>query len=235
MNLLVLAGGFGTRLQSVVAEVPKALAPIGSAPFLFLQIEHWKAQGVRSFVFLLHHKSQVIIDFLLSQQDKLLSDCDLHWLIESAPLGSGGAVANAVNKFDLSESFLVTNADTWLGTGMQAIASAKAPSLAVVRVPDASRFGTVIFDSERRVTNFAEKSSANEDGWIYSGLCKLDPAIFSNWDGQPFSLENEIFPKLAHRKYLNAITLQSDFIDIGIPNDYLRFCRWIESGRRGEL
>ena len=63
MKLLVLAGGFGTRLHSVVAEVPKALAPIGSVPFLQLQIDHWKTQGINSFVFLLHHDQIVFFAF----------------------------------------------------------------------------------------------------------------------------------------------------------------------------
>ena len=63
-RMLVLAGGFGTRLQSVLANVPKALAPIGDTTFLHLQIEHWIAQGLRSFVFLLHHQAEQIITFL---------------------------------------------------------------------------------------------------------------------------------------------------------------------------
>ena len=63
MKLLVLAGGFGTRLQSVVSDVPKAVAPVGNVSFLYLQLEHWIAQGVRSFVFLLHHQADLIIGF----------------------------------------------------------------------------------------------------------------------------------------------------------------------------
>ena len=65
MRLLVLAGGFGTRLKSVVNNVPKALAPVGSVPFLQLQIEHWYAQGIREFCFLLHHQADKIFTFLL--------------------------------------------------------------------------------------------------------------------------------------------------------------------------
>jgi len=64
----VLAGGFGQRLQSAVSAVHKALAPVGSAPFLHLQIEHWKNQGIKSFVFLLHYQSDLIISFLQSEQ-----------------------------------------------------------------------------------------------------------------------------------------------------------------------
>ena len=86
MKMLVLAGGFGKRLQSVVAEVPKALAPVGQVPFLYLHIEHWTAQGLRSFVFLLHHQADSIISFLEAEKNGLLSGCQVTWLVESTPM-----------------------------------------------------------------------------------------------------------------------------------------------------
>ena len=61
MRLLVLAGGFGTRLKTSIGDVPKALAPIGGIPFLQLQLEHWLSQGVQEFNFLLHHQADQII------------------------------------------------------------------------------------------------------------------------------------------------------------------------------
>ena len=85
MKLLVLAGGFGTRLQSVVSDVPKALAPVGNVSFLYLQLEHRIAQGVRSFVFLLHHQADLIIGFLKEEQIGLLKDCEIQWLVEPTP------------------------------------------------------------------------------------------------------------------------------------------------------
>ena len=102
MMLLVLAGGFGTRLQSVVTEVPKALAPVGDVPFLKLQIEHWKKQGITSFIFLLHHQADLIVNFLKIQQASLLNECEIHWVIEPRPMDTGGAVAYAVKKQKLS-------------------------------------------------------------------------------------------------------------------------------------
>ena len=90
--MFVLAGGFGTRLQSVV-EVPKALAPVGDVPFLRLQIEHWIAQGLNSFVFLLHYQADLIINFLEIEKTSLLKDCEVQWLVEPKPMGTGGAIA----------------------------------------------------------------------------------------------------------------------------------------------
>jgi D-glycero-alpha-D-manno-heptose 1-phosphate guanylyltransferase len=102
MKLLVLAGGFGTRLKTAVADVPKALAPVGGVPFLQLQIEHWLAQGLREFTFLLHHQADQIIAFLQAQQNGLLRDCQVDWLIEPVPMNTGGALAHAVKRYLIS-------------------------------------------------------------------------------------------------------------------------------------
>ena len=235
MKMLVLAGGFGKRLQSVVAEVPKALAPVGQVPFLYLQIEHWMAQGLRSFVFLLHHQADLIISFLEAEKNGLLSGCQVTWLVEPTPMDTGGAVASAVNQLNLLGDFLLTNADTWLGAGVQDISRSAAPSIAVIRLRDASRYGQVQFNNQFNVTAFREKSSSQGPHWINAGLCRLNADLFKNWDGQPFSLERISLPELAYQGALRAVPLQTDFIDIGIPDDYFRFCHWIAAGRKGKL
>jgi len=235
MKMLVLAGGFGTRLQSVVSEMPKALAPVGKTTFLYLQIEHWIAQGLKSFVFLLHHQADMIVNFLNAEKNDLLKDCEFEWLIESVPMGTGGAVAYAVEQLKLSGDFLLTNADTWLGTGINDVLQSGVSSMAVVYLSDASRYGQVQLDCQFQVTAFSEKVENKRPGWISAGLSHLDADLFKNWDGQPFSLEEVTFPMLVTKGDLVAVQLKTDFIDIGIPNDYHRFCRWVDSGREGKL
>lgn len=235
MKMLILAGGFGTRLQSVVAEVPKAMAPIGAVPFLYLQIKHWIDQGVRTFIFLLHHKADHIISFLGAEKFELLKDCKVDWLIEPKPMDTGGAVAYAVQQLSLKGEFLVTNADTWIGVGIKDLAKAEAPSMAVLSLQDTSRYGRVEFDESLYVTSFSEKNHDKVPGWINAGLCHLHVDLFKDWDGQPFSLERACLSDLAKRRRLKVVILQTDFIDIGIPSDYLRFCRWIVEDRKGYL
>jgi D-glycero-alpha-D-manno-heptose 1-phosphate guanylyltransferase len=237
MKLLVLAGGFGRRLQTVVSAVPKALAPVGSVPFLHLQIEHWKNQGIKSFVFLLHYQSDLIISFLQSEHlvGKLI-DCEVQWLVEPTPLDTGGAVAFAVEQMGIKGNFLVTNADTWLSSGISKVTQGKAPSLAVVKLSDATRYGQVQFDGQHRVTVFKEKNKKGQGpGWINAGLCLLNDEAFKDWDHLPFSLERVTFPAMVARRELQAVPLQTEFIDIGVPDDYYRFCSWIASDRKGTL
>lgn len=235
MKMLVLAGGFGTRLQSVVSAVPKALAPVGSVPFLHLQIRHWIDQGVTSFVFLLHHQSDLIVEYLESEKDGLLQRCKVQCLVEPTPLDTGGAVAFAVEQLDFSGDFLVTNADSWLSAGIIDMLQTKAPAMAVVELSDASRYGRVQLNAQNRVTSFHEKNGVQDVGLINAGLYRLNTEFFKEWDHSPFSLERFFFPKLVTRGDLSAVPLDTDFIDIGIPEDYFRFCSWIETGRKGAL
>lgn len=235
MKLLVLAGGFGTRLQSVVAAVPKALAPVGKVPFLYLQIEHWKNQGINSFVFLLHHQADLVINFLQNLQAGVLKDCEVQWLREPTPMDTGGAVAYAVEQLHLTGNFLVANADSWLGTGIAELRQTTSPAMAVVELLSATRYGRVQFDNRRYVTAFLEKNNSEGAGWINAGMYQLNAASFFAWDHLPFSLERLTFPAMVACGQLQVVPLQTDFIDIGIPNDYYRFCRWIEADRKGTL
>lgn len=235
MRMLVLAGGFGTRLQSVVSDVPKPLAPIGALPFLHYQIEHWIAQGVRSFVFLLHHQADLINRFIDERRNSVFAGCAVQSITEPQPLDTGGAVAYAVRHLSLVGEFLVANADTWLGAGVRELDCAGAAAMIVVRQADVSRYGRVEIDGAGLVSSFHEKDESNGAGWINAGLCTLRAEHFTDWDGNRLSLEKDVFPRLLAARQLKAVPLESDFIDIGVPEDYLRFCQWQESGREGKL
>lgn len=234
--LLVLAGGSGSRLRPVVSDVPKAMAPVGDFPFLHYQLRNWTAQGQRSFVFLLHHKAEAIVAYLTEQHRRLLSGCTVDCVIEPAPLDTGGAVAYAVRKLGLSGDILLTNADTWLGAGIQELSGASAPAIAVVLQTDSSRYGQVRFAGDMTVEAFIEKTANAGSGWINAGLSRLRAEVFSEWDGAPLSLERTTFVDLAAQHVLKAVPLSTDFIDIGVPEDYRRFCAWVQTGQeQGEL
>ena len=198
MKLLVLAGGFGTRLQSVVSRLPKALAPIGEIPFLQFQMENWVLQGVTSFVFLLHHQAEDIVDFLKQGADGVWRNLDIQWVIEATPLGTGGSIANAVAELQINGDFLVTNADTWLGSGLTQLITAGMPAIGVINVSDSGRYGSVAFDARCNVTCFFEKNSLGGGGWVNAGIARLDANLFQNQLVRPVSLENDYFLEWLH-------------------------------------
>jgi NDP-sugar pyrophosphorylase family protein len=236
LKLLILAGGFGTRLQSALPSgTPKVLAPVGQVAFLAFQLENWLAQGVRSFVFLLHHQANQITDFLETIKGGLLKGCEVVSLIEPTPMDTGGAVAYAVRELGLNGDFLLTNADTWLGSGIRELASSYSPTMAVIWLDNSSRYGQVKIDGTHHVAAFTEKSAIDASGWINAGLCRLHAEMFKKWDGTRFSLERKTFPELVRHGELHAIEVKADFIDIGIPEDYERFCSWVVGGRKNKL
>lgn len=229
--ILILAGGFGTRLKTVVSEVPKPLAPIGNKPFIQILLDQWTKDGFSNFHFLLHYQSEQMIEFIAWYRNNN-SKIKVNWVIEESPLGTGGAIANAVSHFNIKGDFLVVNADTYLGEGaLNKILNSQSPSILSVQVEDISRYGSVHIH-ENKVLNFEEKKDKVEKGWINAGVYLLNESYFQNWDGSPFSIESILFPKLVKLKQLNTVKVGTNFIDIGIPEDYSRFCKLIENDNK---
>lgn len=235
LPLLVLAGGFGVRLQSVLGQSPKALAPVDGKPFLYLQIEHWLNQGITSFIFLLHHHADQIIAFLKNEEKYLLKNIQVQYVVEPKPMGTGGALSYALKEMSFKGEFLLANADTWLGSGIQDLMGVRSPAILAVHVNNTGRYGELRFNQDLLVTAFKEKSDSESSGWINGGLCRMHSKFFAEWDQQPFSLESIIFPRLVDQKLLLVKPIYSAFIDIGIPKDYERFCNWIQDGQIGNL
>jgi D-glycero-alpha-D-manno-heptose 1-phosphate guanylyltransferase len=234
--ILVLAGGFGSRLKSLVSNVPKPLAPVCGKPFLMYLLENLYALGAREFVFLLHYEADSIkrmIEEVMNNDD--LDGVKIISLVEDMPLGTGGSIMNAINVLNIDESFMVVNADTWLGSGFKQLSLSSPNSIAAVSVEDCSRYGALVV-IDGKIERFLEKKSSYGSGLINAGLYHLSPDIFNQIrDDTSFSLETDIFPSVVDRGMLSAIEINTDFIDIGVPEDYLRFCRWIESGKENEL
>lgn len=230
-KMLVLAGGFGTRLQSVVSSVPKTMAPINGVPLLQLQLNHWINQGQRSFIFLLHHQSEIIINFLAAKSRYYGSSVNIEWIVEDVPLGTGGSVSNAIIKKKLAGFVLIANADTWLECGLREMIRVEFPAMGVVKVKDTSRYGSVSLDQEGRIDRFVEKhldQSRHQSGLINAGLYKLPVSIFNELGDKVFSLEEKILPQLSESKVLRSLLIKGQFFDIGVPADYYEFCRWTD-------
>lgn len=207
-------------------------------PYLEYLVDSWIGQGVQRITFLLYHKAELMQKFIDAKRRQLLEagrSCDMRFLVEPSPLGTGGAVAHAVRNLGLQGNFLVANADTWLGSGIRQLSELDAPGIGIVEVSNAVRYGVVRME-DAYVVAFAEKQAFSGAGWINAGLYNLSADLFEDCrECQPFSIETEIFPLLVSRHQLKATVLATDFIDIGIPEDYFRFCRWIDAGKIGTL
>lgn len=224
--LLVLAGGFGTRLRAVVNNVPKPLAPVNKLPFISYLIENWVKQGVKEFIFLLHYEAEQIILELNKLSKKVeYSGIIFRTVIEAKPLGTGGSILNALTAFNIKGGFLVSNADTWLQGGIKSLSRKHTPFIAGVQVQDAGRYGSLTFEGNK-IKSFQEKGKFKKSMIVNSGLYHLVPEVFDGFKlGLEFSLEDEVFPSLVKSGNLRLIHLRGDFIDIGVPEDYFNFCK----------
>lgn len=235
-QLLVLAGGFGTRLRSLVSDVPKPLAPVSGAPFLQHLILNWKSQGINHLVLLLHYEAEKIQELISTMNNiGLLEGIKIDIIVEERPLGTGGSVLNAVKCLSIKESFLVANADTWLSEGIESMIGSAPCSIGSVKVDDISRYGGLdIKDGYVRLFN--EKKGEVKPGFINAGLYHLTPEVFQAYNlKSAFSIEDTVFPDLVKSNQLRAIEMKGDFVDIGIPSDYLSFCDQFNKGKLNEI
>lgn len=234
-QLLILAGGFGTRLRSVLTDLPKPLAPVGKEPFLFYFIKNWERQGISKFIFLLHYNSDMIISYIeKNKKSKFSENSQFEFVIEKEPLGTGGAVFNAILEKGIQNNFLLSNCDTWIGNCVENFKKQSFPAIGLIKVKKNDRYGAVNIKNNF-IINFKEKNYDIEKKIINAGVYYLNPSDFVNYNNKFISLEKEFLPLLCNKKKVKAVFLKTDFIDIGVPLDYLRFVDWINNDRKGIL
>lgn len=220
---IILAGGRGTRLRSVLEDLPKCLAPIGDRPFLQMQMEFLAEAGVTDFILSLGYKADAVMAVLPELQRRF----QVVTVIERDVLGTGGAVLNAMNEQGLTEA-LVINGDSIFDGDLSAMFDPLKSDLdekvrmATVVVPDRHRFGGVTLEGDK-VTGFLPKGQAGA-GIINAGLYRISRSAFgAQLGGSSFSIENDTFPDLVKAGSVRARQVGTDFTDIGVPEDYARF------------
>jgi D-glycero-alpha-D-manno-heptose 1-phosphate guanylyltransferase len=222
--IIILAGGFGTRLKTYLQGKPKPMANINGRPFLEYILKNLIQNGFNHFIFSLHYKSELIIEYLNLIKHDILINCNVQYYVEETPLGTGGAVSYVISQTNIKDDFYVLNADTWIKDKLSEIKELDTNIIALIEVENSDRYGKVQMNSENVITNFIEKGTGLGKGLINAGFYKFNKRVFENIDKTSYSLENDLFPTLIKSKELKGFILNTEFIDIGVPVDYLRFC-----------
>ncbi len=220
MEAIVLAGGFGTRLQTVVSDMPKSMAPIGGRPFLEILLSMLGRKGFSKIVLSLGYLAEKIVDHF----GNTFAGMDLVYEIESTPLGTGGAVRQSLAHCK-SDHVYVFNGDTYLDIEVQ---DAEAlwqknhfPIIVAREGADATRFGRLAVDNNR-VMHFCEKGVLGP-GLINAGCYVFPRHLLDHFQpGNSFSLESDFLAKAVEHQRFDLFVSQGLFIDIGIPEDYER-------------
>lgn len=217
MQAIILCGGLGTRLKSVIKDIPKPMAPINDKPFLEFIFEHLKKQGIKEVILAVSYKYEVIQEYF---KDEFLG-IKIKYSIEKEPLGTGGAIKEAL-KFVKNKAY-VLNGDTFFDIDLSKLKLNRSKiCLALKQMNDFDRYGTVNVDEQGFVIFFEEKIFKNQ-GLINGGIYLLTKDIFNEFDlEKKFSFEKFLQENYKNLKARTEI-FDDYFVDIGVPEDYRFF------------
>jgi len=231
MEAIILAGGKGTRLKSLVSDRPKPLADINGQPFLSILMSFLVRQGCRHFVLATGHKR----DMIRSQYGDDYLGIPISYSEETAPLGTGGAVINARQKLKNDEPFLVLNGDTFFPIDIallekKFIETQSDVTIALFKTNESGRYGAAECD-DRGLMKLTNKKADNGES-ANGGVFMIEPKnidLIKNMS-PPWSFESDFLPALAGLGgRITGLTFSEPFTDIGLPQDYLRFCESMSS------
>ncbi|WP_205686356.1 nucleotidyltransferase family protein [Chitinophaga parva] len=219
---MILAGGFGTRLRSVVADKPKCLAPMGNHPFLYYLFQYLHAQGFEHAVLSLGYLSEQVIAWCNDNPLPLR----VSFAVEQEPLGTGGAILHAM-PYLADDTFAVFNGDTFFDVAMaDMLAFAQQHNskltLALKPMEKFDRYGSIALNGEGRITAFREKQY-QEKGLINGGVYLASQEYLKSLAlPTAFSFEKTVLEPQATAGGLLGFISDTYFIDIGIPEDFTK-------------
>ena len=231
MQAILLAGGLGTRLRSVVNDRPKPMALIGDRPFMEYVVHELSRYGIDEIIFAVGYKGSMVEEYF---GDGSRFGVKVSYAYEEELLGTAGAIKNA-GRFVTEDTFFVLNADTFYQMDYGRLLRVKAENrlamaLVLREVPDISRYGAAVLDGAM-LAGFNEKTAEKRPGTINGGVYLMNRELLSEIPEGKISLENEMIPKwMAEGKRLGGFVNDGYFIDIGIPEDYFKFQADVEKG-----
>lgn len=222
MQAIILAGGLGTRLKSVVADKPKVLSLVAGKPFLHYVIQYLQKQGVTQFIFSLGYLSNQVLDFLKEQYPQL----SFQYTIETTPLGTGGGIKKAI-ELATENDVIIVNADTFFDVDlkkmMQVHKAVNAQcTVSLKAMQNFDRYGTVEIDHSNRIVLFKEKA-VTKQGFINGGYLIFNKSYFLEATAtlpEVFGYEKDFLEPNLQEMLVKGFISDGYFIDIGIPEDY---------------
>jgi len=221
VEAIILAGGKGTRLKKVLDDRPKPMAIIGGKPFIEWVLLMLRRQGIQRTVICTGHLSETVESYFGDSGD---IDMEITFARDPFPLGTGGAIRNALDKIN-SKRLLILNGDSYFRLDLPSflkthLACNARASISLVQVEDVSRYGSVKVNKDGKVLAFLEKSTKKQSGLINAGIYLIERDVVEEIpEGKMVSLEKEVFPDLIG-KGLYGVLCDGPFIDIGTPESF---------------
>jgi len=217
---IILAGGFGTRLQTVVSDVPKPMAQVAGRPFLEFLVKKLTNSGFKKIVLSVGYKADVV----MAHFSRRSFGTEISFCVEDKPLGTGGGIKLAMSKTS-GEHVVVLNGDSLFDAPLDKLfqfhlQNKAVATLALRRIDSCERYGRVVCDKSGRIEDFEPKGFTGE-GLINGGIYILKRDVFEAMP-ESFSIEEDFFKPRVKEVLMFGLPFDSYFIDIGIPEDYQR-------------
>ncbi|MCX5809848.1 MAG: nucleotidyltransferase family protein [Proteobacteria bacterium] len=223
LDVIILAGGKGTRLSSILSDIPKPMAPINGRPFLDILLSQLNSYpDIKNVILAVGYKSDII---MAKYRDYATYDFKILFSEEKVLLGTGGAIKKALSLTN-TEDVLVLNGDSYIDFDIDSLINfykTNSASMTIVlkEISDSNRYGSVKIDDQLRILSFEEKGSSNHTGLINAGVYLIKKNLFDNIEeDHEISFERQILPVLIKGNTCGYIT-SGRFIDIGVPETYL--------------
>ncbi len=222
MNVVILAGGLGTRLAEETDARPKPMVEIGGMPILWHIIQHYCRHGFKEFYVALGYKGDAIKRYFMERRtlsgdltvdlatgkakvtSRAKDDCRVHLIETGEATMTGGRVKRLESHLG-GAPFMLTYGDGVSNVPLDRLvafhrAQKRLATVTAVRPP--SRFGGIEFDGDR-VAGFIEKAQIHE-GWINGGFMVLEPGVFKYLKDDRAVLEVDLLERLAADGQLSA-------------------------------
>ena len=220
-DVVILCGGLGTRLRSVVGDRPKPMADIGGKPFVRLLVEHIASYGLDRFILSVGYKAGMIGDYFRAGNLPVKVEI----AVESEPMGTAGGLRNS-RALIRADTALVLNGDSFCRVDYAAMIEAHldrnaCATIAVVPTENAAEFGSIRAAKDGRITAFEEKKGGG-GGLINAGVYVFRKTAIDAMPSRiPLSLEKDVFPGLTSGILL-SFPVSGPLYDIGTPAGYAR-------------
>ena len=220
---IILAGGFGTRLQRIVSDLPKAMAPVKGRPFLEYLLDYLQEQGITDVILSVGH----LRDALMNHFGSGYRGIRIRYYVEEEPLGTGGGIRLAMWKVNDARAFAMNGDSLFLtdlrGLMEQHMKTEADVTIALRQAQDTHRYGRVTAGRNNRITVFSEKEATGSGGYINGGIYLVEKQFLLNpkFRGK-FSIERDCFALMTNDSRIFGFPSTGYFLDIGIPEDYQR-------------
>lgn len=214
---VILLGGLGTRLGELTRSMPKPLLEVAGRPFIDILVTEAQRRGFTSILLLAGHAAEVVEAYAAKRRQTLPTCVTLEVVVESEPLGTGGAVRNALDLLD--DRFILMNGDTWFDFNWLdlALGSDDGAVIAGRVVPVADRYEHLSINSNGRVGAIVPRGGHVGEAVINGGIYVFAKSDFESCEGR-FSIESDLLPQLVAEGRLQAKVYRGFFIDIGVPD-----------------